>query len=204
MARLDPPPPSRAIDPAFVVLEPDTALLRIYNPNRAWKPGPVSFNHYGPFNRFDHHQSGPPDPDRGVLYAARTLSCCLVEVFGDAGVVDEPACCLVRMILTRQVRILDLCGSGAMQAGTLTAIGAVPDRALTQAWARYFYETPDYKRCDGLRFHGAHNNEECFVFFERAEDAMAYDPLDIVSLDAPSLYPLVLQYAVQHNLLVTF
>jgi len=204
MARLDPPPPSRSIDPSFVIVEPDAALMRVFNPHRPWHPGPVSFNYYGPYNRFDHHRSGSPDAARGVLYAARTLSCCLVEVFGDVGVVDDPGCCLARITLKRGLRLVDLCGAGAMRAGTVTAIGAVPDRALTQAWARYFYEMPVYQRCDGLRYHGAHNNEECFVFFERAEEAIASDLEDTIPLNAPRIYPLILQHALQHKLLVTF
>ena len=44
-----------------------------------------------------------------------------------------------------------------------------PERVLSQAWARYFYdETECYGSIDGIVYPGAHDGHECVVVFERA------------------------------------
>ena len=83
----------------------------------------TGFRSYGPLLRFDHHrgrEDGKPadDAERGIYYAAMTLSGCLVEVFGDTGVVDLGNHHVDSPILRRALRLLDLRRNGAMRAGT--------------------------------------------------------------------------------------
>ena len=88
MVRIASPPPERSIDPRFVQLPAGTSLVRIYNPTYL---GPSEYNHHGPRNRFDHHAERAlhtHDPERGIYYAAPTLAGCVVEVFGDTGVIE--------------------------------------------------------------------------------------------------------------------
>ncbi len=52
-----------------------------------------------------------------MYYAALKFSSCLVEVFGDTGVIETGIKRVCRPQLTRALRLLDLRGSGAMNAG---------------------------------------------------------------------------------------
>lgn len=145
-----------------------TELVRIYHSNYL---ASCDYNHNGPRGRFDHHAPGVPrhDPLHGVYYGAFTLSGCVIEVFGDAGVI-EPCAYGVAVVRTlRALRLLDLRGGGGWHAGTVAAITKDADRALTQCWARYFYDTPAvYDVIDGILYENAHNAEEAVVLFERA------------------------------------
>ena len=113
-------------------------LLRLFNPTR-FGTAALTFNHNGPRGRFDHHRLpasglGPThdDPDRGIYYAAFALSCCVVEVFGDTRLIDNPALRLARPRVTRPLRLLNLCANGAMRAGNVTALCSVADRGLSK------------------------------------------------------------------------
>jgi hypothetical protein len=123
--------------------------------------------------RFDHHcgvgadRTPALDVTRGIYYAAFTLSSCLVELFGDATrQIVRQGRLIARPRLLRDLRLLDLRGSGAMRAGTVAAIAKVPDRQITQAWSRFFYERTDlYTAVDGLLFFNAHNDEEALALY---------------------------------------
>ncbi len=190
----------------FHIVPTGAYLLRLFNPTR-FHTTALTFNHNGPRGRFDHHR--PPtsgsipthdDPDRGIYYAGFTLSCCVVEVFGDTRLIDNPALLLARPRVLRPLRLLDLCGRGAMRAGSVTALCSTADRDLSQAWSRYFYETAAYQTCDGLLYHSAHNNEQAIALYERAHDALECPAKQIIALASPRLRSLLLDIATQHDM----
>lgn len=140
-------------------------------------------------NRFDHQHlpaSGncAEDPERGISYAGLTLSCCLVECFGDTGVIEIKGQQIGRIQLTRDLTLLDLRANGAMRAGSVAALAKVANRHLSQAWSRYFYEQTDlYGQIDGISFLNAHNDEEAFALYERAQSVLICpDEMTISSL----------------------
>ena len=59
-------------------------LLRIYRP-QPYGSSACGFRYEGPFSRFDHHAD---DHWRGIHYNAPSLSSCVVEVFGDTGLIE--------------------------------------------------------------------------------------------------------------------
>lgn len=161
------PPPARTTNPQWSVLPIGTRLVRIYDRTHL---GPTSYNHNGPRARFDHHAPGAPrdQPDRGVYYAANTLAGCIVEVFGDIGIIDTGNYGVAEVELLDERTLLDLTCGRAWNAGTVAAITKDTARAATQPWARYFYST--YPRVQGLKYENAHNADIAYVFFERAGD----------------------------------
>ena len=153
------PPPSRSIAPKFVTLVRNDILIRIFDPTK-YDATAISFRNYGPISRFDHHRECPQklDPDRSVLYAGRTLSCCIVEIFGTGGVVKLERQQTAFITLKDSLKLLDLRGSAAMAAGTVAALSSITERDISQAWGKYFYENPQlYGSIDGLIFSAAHN-----------------------------------------------
>ena len=202
------PPPIASPSPVFVTLPVGTQLLRLFDPSTPCRAGPLTFTYNGPRNRFDHQRLPPPkhfsktwdDPDRGVYYCASTLSCCIMELFGDYRMIDRPQMMIALSKITRPLLLLDLCGNGAMRAGSVSALCAIADRSLSQAWSRYFYEEAPYLGCDGLRYHSAHNNEEAFVLYEKAKDSLQIAPDGIVAITAPALRPHLNRIALDQNL----
>ncbi len=173
MVAVAPPPPARPPRPIIVTLAAGTTLRRIYNPAF---PG---FRYYGPLaQRFDHHlgtpgRGRPATGARGIYYAAPSLACCLVEVFGDRGLIEIGDEMLVITQIGRPLRLLDLRRRAAMRAGTVVALAGIRDRRLTQAWSRCFYERTDlYGQVDGLLYPGAHNGADALALYERTEDAL--------------------------------
>lgn len=168
------PPPARAPKPGYASLSPATDLTRIYNPD--WL-GPIQFSGFGPRHRFDHHRESPKGPaadgDRRTYYAADDLKGCVVEVFGDTGVIVVGTLRAALVRPTRVIRLLDLRGDGALAVGSVAALGSVPDRAISQAWARWFYEHPaEVGAVDGIAYYNAHNADPAYGLFERAGDAL--------------------------------
>ncbi len=207
MVVVDPPPPQRRPNPLFHNLPSGSRLVRLFDPSRHGATA-TGFRYYGPLLRFDHHrgrEDGKPgdDIERGIYYAAMTLSGCLVEVFGDTGVVDLGNHQVASPILRRDLRLLDLRRKGAMRAGTKAAIAKVSDRDLSQAWSRHFYETAKiYGDVDGLIYLNAHNDEEATALYERASDALECPPQRVMRLDDEALRPAVLEAADDNNLVV--
>ena len=182
--------------------------MRIFDPARH-RMQALTFVGNGPRNRFDHHRlpsSGLTwdDPDRAIYYAAKTLSCCVAEIFGDTRLIDRPHLRVAMPVVTRALRLLDLRGTAAMGAGTIAALSGEGDRALTQAWSRYFYEEPSRIRCDGLVYRGAHNAEAAHALFERAKDGLKCCSADVIDLDDPLLRPELLHIAYRHGMDVLF
>jgi len=203
LVRLPAPPPSRLPNPIFHTLPAGTEFFRLFDPTRH-NTTATSFRYFGPLLRFDHHRAlgGNPtqDGERGIYYGGFTLSCCVVEVFGDTGFIDCGAWQIAMLRLTRAVRFLDLRGSGAMRAGSAAAIGKVPDHALSQEWSRHFYATPQYNQPEGLLWFNAHNDEDALALYERAEDALDCPPERIMRLDEPLLRPTLEQIAEANHL----
>ncbi len=182
-------------------------MVRLFAPSRHGATA-TGFRSYGPLLRFDHHrrrEDGEPgnDAERGIYYAATTLSGCLVEVFGDTGVVELGSHHVASPILRRDLHLLDLRRSGAMRAGTKAAIAKVPDRDLSQSWSRHFYETPEiYREVDGLIYHNAHNDEDAVALYERADDALDCPPNRVMRLYDEAIRPAILEAADDNDLVV--
>jgi hypothetical protein len=175
----------------IVPLNVGCELYRIYDPRSKYRPGPTTFRYNGPRLRFDHHRpggSGAPidDPSRGIYYAAFDLKGAVVEVFGDSPrVVTRGTNRVVRARLNTPLRVLDLRGRGGMLAGPSAAISQTETRELSQAWARYFYETPGtYGRIDGLIYANSHNYMDAVALFERAAPAIASATRQITRLSS--------------------
>jgi hypothetical protein len=205
MVAINFPPPTRNITPQLEVLKAGTVLKRIFDPTR-YNATAISFRNYGAISRFDHHQSqNKPqmDSERSVIYAGFSLSCCLVEVFGDAGVIETKNWQIANITLTQGLKLLDLKGEAAWNAGTVTAISATAQRKVSQAWSRYFYENVRlYGLIDGLIFNNAHNGEEAIVMYERAVEKIASAQIKVLALSNPALTESILEIANLLNLVV--
>lgn len=177
-------------------------MVRIFDPQ--WLE-PAQFSAYGPRHRFDHHRgahSAPGnDPDRRICYAADDLKGCIVEVFGDVGLISVRTLRVATIRLRRRLRVLDLRGDGALKCGSVAALAAVPDRPLSQQWARWFYEHPkEFGKVDGILYPNAHNQDVAYALFERAEKAI--EVTTDLSLAHPLLRSQVRLIAEQCNLVV--
>ena len=184
------PPPLRPPRPRHAILSPATDLTRIYNPD--WL-GPLQFSSFGPRHRFDHHRAAPKGPavdlERRTYYAAGDLKGWVVEVFGDTGVIAVGTRRVALIRPARDIRLLDLRDDGALAVGSVAALASIPDRAVSQAWARWFYDHPgEFGAVDGVAYYNAHNNDSAYGFFERAEQALeclGHLPLADAALRAP-------------------
>ncbi len=208
MVLIDLPPPPRNPNPIFHILPSDTRLFRIFDPS-SYGATAISFRDHGPLLRFDHHRGkgeereSSTDTERGIYYAAPTLSSCLVEMFGDTGVVEMGTNRVAAPILGRDLRLLDLRANGAMRAGTKAAVAKVSDRMLSQAWSRYFYDTlKTFAKVDGLLYLNAHNDEDAVALYERARDALLCPPDRVIRLDDEAIRAAVLEAANDNDLLM--
>lgn len=200
------PPPDRPPSPLFHFLPVGSQIVRIYDPS-SHGTVELTFRFFGPLARFDHHRGNHPqeDMERGVYYAAPKFSSCLVEVFGDTGVIEIGHKRVCRPQLTRSLRLLDLRGSGAMKAGSVAALAKVADRSLSQAWSRYFYEQQKiYSEVDGIIYYNAHNDEEAIVLYERARTGLTCLSEQVLPLNDPGLLPFMQKVAIDNNLVFHF
>ena len=208
---INPPPPLRSPTPLMVAAPEGAILVRIYDPTR-WNTTALTFRSNGPRLRFDHHRGRGPDrspandPDRAVYYASWdadptvALASCLVEIFGDGGIVTPGELRVAASTTIRPLTLLDLRGSGAMRAGTVSAISKC-EHVLSQQWSHYFYEsTAMFGWLDGLFYANAHKDGPAVMLYERARDALRCDERDTMSLNAPALRPTINRIMVDHNL----
>lgn len=207
MVVIAPPPPRRRPRPLFQILSAGSSLLRVFRPIDHSTTA-TSFRFFGPLLRFDHQrgQDAPDrpghDPERGIYYAARALTGCIVEVFGDIGVIECGDWHVAVVQAARDLRLIDLRRRGAMRAGMVAAIAKEASRPLTQAWSRHFYEqAATYTTVDGLVFFNAHNDEAAFALYERCADALHCPTGWMRRLDHPALRPHLLVIAERHNLI---
>lgn len=199
------PPPSNPPSPIFYSLPVGKKIIRIFDPTRHQVQA-LTFRFNGPRHRFDHHRgliTAPQnDPVRGVYYAAFSLSGCLVEYFGDMGVIEIGEQCIGAINITRPLKLLDIRGSGAMKAGSVSALAKTADRVLSQQWSRYFYEHEDiYSQLDGIIYYNAHNDEEAIALYERGQDGLACRQNQVISLGSPELRSAIQAAALANNLI---
>ena len=226
MVKVKLPPPQRNVNPQTIILLANTKLRRIFDPTR-FNATAIGFRSYGPVSRFDHqrcdpaelgsawecvmrsesfrtprHSSNEPseDPERRIIYAGFSLSCCIVEYFGDGEIINVENIKLAIIYLNKELKLLDLRGKAAMAAGTVTAISAITQREITQAWGRYFYEHLElYDRVDGLIFSGAHNGEDAIALYERAENTISSSKVKIIDLKNETLKSTIFKIADEHG-----
>jgi hypothetical protein len=162
------PPASLTALPVWFLLSPGECVRRIWTPGtRPWAA--LDFRTGSPQRRFDHHDD--LDPRRAILYAARTLSCCVGEVFSGFRIVERHNRAYAVLEVTREIRLIDLTNSGAQSVGTVAAIGSIADVPITQEWSRFLYSS--LSAADGLVYSGAHNAEVAFAFYERAQGKLS-------------------------------
>ena len=207
MVEIAPPPPRiLPVTPVLHSIDQDLYLVRVFDPTRH-NTNALSFRYYGALERFDHQRyfrdAPATDEERGIYYAGFTLSCCLVEVFGDKRTIEVGNYCVARVGLTRPLSLLDLCGTPAMANGTVVALSSVPQRDISQSWSRYFYENYDtYTSVDGIIYYNAHNSEQSVALYERATDALKCSPNDVMPLNHRALRTEIRKVAQEHGLIV--
>jgi RES domain len=163
----------------YHTIKANERLLRIYREVDRIEYGLERFRAVRMENcRFDHHDpSNPTDKARRVIYTAETLSCALVECFGDTRTINTEGRGVAVMTVNRDLKLLDLRGVGAMRVGCVFAISGIVDRKQTQKWSRHFYERLDlFGKIDGLIHTGAYNGENVIVLNERCEDTLSITP----------------------------
>lgn len=221
------PPPTRNISPQFTELESGTTIQRIFDPT-SYGATATGFRYYGPLSRFDHQRcphsriNDPAsfqddreraprqrsvrseiDKERGIIYAGLSLSCCLVEVFGDDETIKIQQQKIAYIRLKQSLKLLNLRESGAWDAGSVSAMTVDGRRKLTQAWSRYFYENPDlYGNIEGLIFSNAHDGKPAIALYERAASKLLSADISIFDLGKPTIRETVLAIATKLNLLV--
>ena len=184
------PPPVESPQPIELTLAAGTPIFRLYDPAQ-FDATAMRFRYFGPLSRFDHQMelSGSPSfiAKRGVLYAGNTFSGCVAEIFGDRKVVDVGTWEVAVLEPTRDLKLMDLGGDGALRAGTVSAVCKDSLRSRGQEWSRYFYENVFlYSQIDGLTFENAQNDEQAFAFYERCENS--FKVLASGSLKEPAVY----------------
>ena len=211
MVLISPPSPLvKPTNPQYVSLDPGDKIMKIYNPERH-NTRENTLRDFGPLFRFDHHrplavkelekEKGAIDKERRSSYWGFTISCCLVEKFGDTRIIEFKAYRLAVLTLTESLELLDLRNSGAMAAGSVAALNSVADRKLSQAWSNYIYQQTDiYGEVDGLMYHNAHNGEDSIVLYERCEARIQSSVIKSRYLKNRSLRHLIDKCAVNHGM----
>ena len=211
MVLILPPPPTVTPRPQYETVEPQTPLVRIFNPASRYKTQANTYRYFGPLLRFDHQQpltleeatklKGKEDPSRGITYWGYTLSCCLVELFGDTKIVEFKDYEVAIAIINKPLLLLDIRGTGAMAAGSVVALGSVADRLVSQAWSRYFYEQTDvYLHVDGILYSNAHNGEKAVALYERSEPIISNASIETRPLKDKSIRHLIDAAVAQNNM----
>ncbi|MGI0482094.1 RES family NAD+ phosphorylase [Geminocystis sp. CENA526] len=199
------PPPKNKPNPLFYHLPANSELVRIFDPTTKYKTQALTFRYFGALHRFDHQRSDKKpqlDAQRGIYYTAFTLSSCIVEYFGDSGVIDIQQQWVSIVQSTRPLLLLDIRGSGAMRAGSVSALAKTADRELSQKWSRYFYENEEiYRKIDGIIYFNAHNDEEAIALYERAENDLSCNQEQIIRLDNIRLRSHIQRIALDNNLI---
>jgi hypothetical protein len=228
MVLILPPPPTVTPRPQHETVETQTALVRIFNPASRYKTQASTYRYFGPLLRFDHHQpltkeeaakfKGKEDPNRGITYWGYTLSCCLVELFGDTKIVEFKDYEVAIATLEQPLLLLDIRDKGAMAAGSVAALGSVADRLVSQAWSRfllnslnggnprngfsrYFYEQIDiYQKVDGILYSNAHNGEKAVALYERSEPIISNAKIQTRPLKDRSIRHLIDAAVAENNM----
>lgn len=208
MVDIHPPPPRVSITPTHFTLLSGQSLIRVFDPSKR-NTTALTFRSFGPLARFDHHRFDLLNPkpsedlERSIYYAGFTLSCCIVEVFGNRRVIEVGDYCVASIQIVRDLKLLDLRGSAAMLNGSVVGLSAIPDRKLTQEWSRYFYEdTAIYSCVDGIIYPNAHNGEEALALYERAKNGLSRSTTDVMPLNHRLLRADIRRIAEKNGLIV--
>ena len=87
------------------------------------------------------------------------------------------------MNLKQSIKLLDLRGQGAWNAGLNTTIASSDRRKITQEWGKHFYDyLEDYGNIEGIVFSSAKNSENTLALYERAENKIASAKISTQSL----------------------
>ena len=216
-----PPPPEAGRLPRLLrrhlVAVPRPSVLRLY---ARGGPHPTSwhaFRHIGPLAgmRFDHHEEPiGRQPERGVMYGAVAsrdgtdraedpLPTAVLEVFGDAGVIDRSGRdhWLVLWQPVRDLRLLDLAGSDWIaRAGASTALMSGP-RSVARQWAAAIWAA--YPTLDGITWMSSHLPPgRSLVLFERAGSALPSAPSVHTPVANPALQPALARIARAYGLVL--
>ena len=190
-----PPPPPKSPKPVIKKwAKAQGGLLRIYTAS-THTPDELTFRHYGPALRFDHHRgsmaAAEVDAERGIWYGAAlkqpsgmvsALEVCMWECFGAERRVDMSRFLgRVQVRDGESLRLLDLTGAKAIEAGTIKQLTNTPNPEDSQEWSRFFYERDDlYGEIDGLLFESAWCGGRNVALYERARPKL--EPFEIGSL----------------------
>jgi hypothetical protein len=182
-------------------------MVRMFDPGRHGATA-TTFRYYGPLKRFDHHRAkdsrAVDDAERGIYYCALDLDGCIVEIFGDAGIVEFDNWHVAVPRVNRPLRLLDLRNEGAMSAGSVAALSKIAGYSTSQEWSRYFYEHDAiYARVDGIIYFNAHNDGVALALYERAQDSLECPDDFVIRLDDRALRSEVLLIAEKNGLIVT-
>ena len=88
-----------------------------------------------------------------------------------------------------------------MKAGTVAAICKDSNHRFSQDWSRFFYDSGYvYSQIDGIIFGNAHNDEDAFALYERAENKL--ETVDTCQLKDEALRWEILSTVSQFNMTV--
>ncbi len=175
----------RQLTPAILTLRAGTLLHRVYRRGGAYRSAWNTLRDFGPTNaRFDHHRRGPAGAperqDRAVGYYAGDIPTALAEMFQAGRFIDryrdQPWLASFRLV--RDVRLLDLSGTFALQAGASMKLVSGP-RGWSRNWSRAFYEC--YPDIEGVYYPSSLTNTPAMALYERV---MSLPPFPA----APSLH----------------
>lgn len=209
MAKITSPPPSHEFRPQYYVLQAGTAIKRIYDPTTKYKVTASSFRYFGPRARFDHQQrikgKAAINPDRGVIYAGFSLTCCLVEIFAEDGTIEIGQHELATIMVAKDLKLLDITTDHVWNAGASVASVMQGKRGLTQAWGCHFYDDEaTYGKVDGLIYTSANNGEKAIALYERAESTITTSEIYIQRMQERSFRKELVQTADSLGLPVKF
>ena len=164
--------------PAVVSLRTGTLVHRIYRRGGAYRSSWATLRDFGPTDaRFDHHVAdatgAPQRQDRAIGYYALDIPTALAEAFQSGRLVDrqrdQPW--LASFHLVRDLHLLDLTGTFAVQAGGSMKLGSGP-RSWSQNWSRAFYEC--YPEVEGLYYPSSLTNLPAMAIYERVLSASPF------------------------------
>jgi hypothetical protein len=118
------------------------------------------------------------------------IRACVLEVFGDTPGIDLSRH-LAYVAVVSDLRLLDLRGPAAWDAGAVPQLAQTEFPHTSQQWSRFFYETVAvYGEIDGLIYTGAISGTNSVALYERASSKLG--PGVSAPLDRYPLYDEIL------------
>jgi hypothetical protein len=175
--------------PTWAVWPTSRALWQVANSAGPYAMTFAAMRSYGPLPtaRFDPHaEPAGESPIERVLYASETLLTALAERFQHNREIrrDDPSRPVVYgWRATRNLRLLDLSGAGAVALGAAHAISGYR-KDVTRRWARALRSTwPD---ADGLVYASAMTGQSCVALWAPARDSFPSAPTFARGIDLPA------------------